>query len=93
MHSGCTIGEDIYEIFGFGLGLAHYFQHICLVKIALIDKTKKNKGLSLIAAALKVHLELLKLNGINLLGRKILINKVVNLLTKLNKYSFRKKSI
>lgn len=71
MHSGCTTGEGIYEIFGLGLGLAHYFQQICLVKIALIDKTKKNKGLSLI-----VHLELLKLNGINLLGRKILINKV-----------------
>ena len=39
----------------------------------LIDKTGKSKGFAFIITPEKVHQELLKLNGMDWLGRKILI--------------------
>ena len=41
--------------------------------MSLINKTGKRRGFAFIVTSEKVHLDLLKLDGIDLLGRKILI--------------------
>ena len=44
----------------------------------LINKTEKNKGFAFIVTSEKVHQDLLKLDGIDLLGKKILIKEAIS---------------
>ena len=65
LHSDAT-EENLYKLFG--LRLTQY-----LVNMPLINKTRKSKVFAFIVAPEKVHQDLLKLDGIALLGRKLLI--------------------
>ena len=55
-----------------------YLKQNYLVNIPLIHKTGKSKGFALIVTPEKVHQDLLKLDGIDLLGRKILIKEAIS---------------
>ena len=68
LHSDTT-EEDPYKLFG--LRSAQYLKQNCLVNMPLINKTGKSKGFAFIVTPEKVHQDLLKLDGIDLLGRKL----------------------
>ena len=68
LHSDTT-EDDIYKLFG--LRSTQYLNQNCLVNMPLVDKIRKSKGFAFIVTPEKVHQKLMKLNGINLLGRKI----------------------
>ena len=46
--------------------------------MSLINKTGKRRGFAFIVTAEKVHQDLLKLDGVDLLGRKILIKEAIS---------------
>ena len=64
-----TTVKDLYKLFG--LRSTQYFK-------PLINKTGKSKGFVFIVTTEKVHQDLLKLDGIDLLGRKLLIKEARN---------------
>ena len=70
LHSDAT-EENLYKLFG--LRLTQYLKQNCLVNMPLINKTRKSKVFAFIVAPEKVHQDLLKLDGIALLDRKLLI--------------------
>ena len=71
-----TTEKDLYKLFG--LRSTQYFKQNCLVHMPLINKTGKSKGFVFIVTPEKVHHDLLKLDGIDLLGRKLLIKEARN---------------
>ena len=71
-----TTEEDLYKLFG--LRSTQYFKQNCLVHMPLINKTGKSKGFVFIVTPEKVHHDLLKLDGIDLLGRKLLIKEAIS---------------
>ena len=75
LHSD-TIEEDLYKLFG--LRPTQYLKQNCLVNRSLINKTGKSKGFAFIFTPEKVHQDLLKLHGVDLLGRKILIKEAIS---------------
>ena len=68
LHSDTT-EEDLYKLFG--LRSAQYLKQNCLVNMPLINKTGKSKGFAFIVTPEKVHQDLLKLDGTDLLGREL----------------------
>ena len=71
-----TTGEDLYK--PFGLYSTQYLKQNCIVNMPLINKTGKSKGFAFIVTPEKVHQDLLKLDGIDLLGRKLLIEETIS---------------
>ena len=72
LHSDTT-EENLYKLFG--LRSAQYLKQNCLVNMPLINKTGKSKGFAFIVTSEKIHQDLLKLDGIDLLGRNLLIKE------------------
>ena len=75
IHSDTT-EEDLYKLCG--LRSTQYLKQNCLVNIPLINKTGKSKAFTFIVTLEKVHQDLLKLDGIDLLGRKLLIKETIS---------------
>ena len=75
LHSDTT-EEDLYKLFG--LRSTQYLKQNCLVNIPLVNKTGKSKGFPFIVTPEKVHQDLLKLDRVDLLGRKILIKEAIS---------------
>ena len=75
LHSDTT-EEDLYKLFG--LRSTQYLKQKCLVNMPLIYKTGKIKGFTFIVTPEKLHQDLLKLDGIDLLGRKLLIKEAIS---------------
>ena len=71
-----VIQEDLYKLFG--LRSTQYLKQNCLVNMPLINKSGKIKGFAFIVTPEKLHQDLLKLDGIDLLGRKILMKEAVS---------------
>ena len=71
-----TTEEDLYKLFG--LRSTQYFKQNCLVNMPLINKTGKIKGFTFIVTPEKVHQDLLKLDGIDLLGKKLLLKEAIS---------------
>ena len=72
LHSDTT-EEDLYKLFG--LRSTQYLKQNCLVNMPLINKTGKSKGFAFIVTSEKIPQDLLKLDGIDLLGRNLLIKE------------------
>ena len=75
IHSDTT-EEDLYKLCG--LISTQNFKQNCLVNIPLINKEEKSKAFAFIVTPEKVHQDLLKLDGIDLLGRKLLIKEAIS---------------
>ena len=58
-----------------GLRSTQYTKQNRLVNMPLINKTGKSKGFAFIVTSEKIHQDLLKLDGIDLLGRNLLIKE------------------
>ena len=71
-----TTEEDLYKLFG--LRSTQYFKQNCLVNRPLINKTGKIKAFTFIVTPEKVHQDLLKLDGIDLLGKKLLLKEAIS---------------
>ena len=72
LHSD-TAEEDLYKLFS--LRSTQYLKQNCLVNMPLINKTGKSKGFATIVTPEKVDQDLLRLDEIDLLGRKIFIKR------------------
>ena len=68
-----TAEEDLYKLFS--LRSTQYLKQNCLVNMPLINKTGKSKGFATIVTPEKVDQDLLRLDEIDLLGRKIFIKR------------------
>ena len=75
LHSDTT-EEDLYKLFG--LRSTQYLKQNCLVNMPLINKTGESKGYAFIVIPEKVHQNLLKLDGKDLLGRQLLIKEAIS---------------
>ena len=83
MHSD-TNEKDRFELLG--LRSTQYFKQNFLTNMLFINKSGKSKGFAFIVTPEKVHQALLKLNGIDLHGAKILINEVISIRKKDSKH-------
>ena len=90
LHSDAT-EEDLYKLFG--LRSTQYFKQNCLVNMPLIKTTGKSKGFAFIIIPEKVHQSLLKLDGIDLLGKKLLIKEAISTRKKDSKLPGKSRSI
>ena len=75
LHSDTT-EENLYKLFG--LRSTQYLKQNCLVNILLINKTGKIKGFTFIVTPEKLHQDLVKLDGTDSFGRKILIKEAIS---------------
>ena len=72
LHSD-TAEEDLYKLSS--LRSTQYLKQNCLVNMPVINKTGKSKGFATIVTPEKVDQDLLRLDEIDLLGRKIFIKR------------------
>jgi len=65
--------EDLIQLFG--LSTTAFLQRTCSVELATCEKTGKSKNFAFVNVPEHVHIELMKLNGIEFYGRQVVIEE------------------